>query len=182
MTRKARKSFTEVLKEDKDLIRELVQMAVKEVLQAEMTEALGAEKGERTAARRGYRAGYYRRSLVMRVGKLELRVPQDRQGRFNSDVFERYQRSEKALVLAMMEMYVKGVSTREIKAITEELCGHEFSPSTVSRLNKRLDRRLALFAERRLEEDYPYVVLDARYERVREAEVVRRRVERCWWP
>jgi transposase-like protein len=69
----------------------------------------------------------YRRTLVTRVGKLELRVLQDRQGRFRTDVFERYQRSEKALVAALAEMHVQGVWTRKVKALTEELCGHEFS-------------------------------------------------------
>src|SRR4051794_20387816 len=88
-----------------------------------MDEALQAGKGERTAGRLGYRAGYYNRMLMTRVGHIELRVPQDRQGRFRTEVFERYQRSEKALVAAMLEMYVQGVSTRKVKTITEELCG-----------------------------------------------------------
>jgi putative transposase len=111
--------------------------------------------------------------LITRVGKLELRVPQDRQGHFRTEVFERYQRSEKALVGALAEMYVQGVSTRKVKAITEELCGHEFSAATVSRINESLDGELTKFAERRLEEDYPYLILDARYEKVREDGVVR---------
>jgi putative transposase len=111
--------------------------------------------------------------LITRVGKLELRLPQDRQGHFRTEVFERYQRSEKALVGALAEMYVQGVSTRKVKAITEELCGHEFSSSTVSRINESLDGELAKFAERRLDEEYPYLVLDARYEKVREDGVIR---------
>jgi len=111
--------------------------------------------------------------LITRVGKLELRVPQDRQGHFRTELFERYQRSEKALVGALAEMYVQGVSTRKVKAITEELCGHEFSSATVSRVNESLDGELAKFAERRLEEEYPYLILDARYEKVREDGVVR---------
>ena len=82
-------------------------------LEAEMTEALGAEKGERAAGRQGYRSGYYGRTLITRVGKLELRVPQDRTGRFSTELFERYQRSERALVAALAEMYVQGVSTRK---------------------------------------------------------------------
>jgi len=112
---------------------------------------------------------------VKRVGKLELRVPQDRHGRFSTEVFERYQRSEKALVLALGEMYVQGVSTRKVKAITEQLCGHEFSASTISRINKTLDSELDKFARRKLEEPYPYLILDARYEKVREDGVIRRR-------
>lgn len=160
---------------DPDFLRPLVQSVVQQVLEAEMTEALGAEKSERTEGRQGYRSGYYRRTLISRVGKLELRVPQDRQGRFSTEVFERYQRSEKALVCALMEMYVAGVSTRKVKAVAEELCGQEFSASTISRLNQGLDAQLDAFANRPLEQDYPYVILDARYERVREEGTVQSR-------
>ncbi len=104
-----------------DGLREIVRAVMQEMLEAEMTDTLGAEKGERTAARLGYRSGYYTRTLVTRVGKLELRVPQDRDGRFSTELFERYQRSEQALVATLAEMYVQGVSTRKVKAITEEL-------------------------------------------------------------
>jgi signal transduction histidine kinase len=150
-----------------------VSATLQQTLEAEMDEALGAEKSERTPGRLGYRAGYYGRTLVTRVGKIELRVPQDRQGRFRTEVFERYQRSEKALVMAMMEMYLQGVSTRKVKAVTEELCGHEFSSSTVSRVVAKLDEELDKFSRRRLDEDYPYLILDARYEKVREDGAVR---------
>jgi putative transposase len=102
-----------------------------------------------------------------------LRVPQDRQGRFRTEVVERYQRSEKALVAAMMEMYLQGVSTRKVKTITEELCGHQFSASSISRIVQQLDEELDPFARRRLEEPYPYLILDARYEKVREDGAVR---------
>jgi putative transposase len=179
----ARKQFTPSREEWKaalvdlvkegDYLRTLVEQIVQQVLEAEMDETLGAEKSERTGNRRGYRSGHYSRTLITRVGKLELRVPQDRQGHFRTELFERYQRSEKALVGALAEMYVQGVSTRKVKAITEELCGHEFSSATVSRVNQSLDGELAKFAERRLEEDYPYLILDARYEKVREDGVVR---------
>src|SRR5919106_727813 len=90
-----------LLAADQDFLRPLVQTVLQELLEAEMTEALGAEKGERTAAHLGYRSGYYGRTLVSRVGKLELRVSQDRHGRFSTELFERYQRSEKALVAAL---------------------------------------------------------------------------------
>ena len=73
------------------------------------------------------------------MGRIELRVPQDRQGRFSTEVFERYQRSEKALVSSIIEMYVQGVSTRKVKKVAEQLCGYRFSASTVSRLNRKLD-------------------------------------------
>lgn len=162
-----------LLSEDRDLLKAIVQETVQQVLEAEMDETLQAGKGERTAARLGYRSGYYSRMLVTRVGNIELRVPQDRQGRFRTEVFERYQRSEKALVAAMMEMYIQGVSTRKVKTITEELCGHEFSSSTISRIVQKLDEELEKFAQRRLEEPYPYLILDARYEKVREEGAVR---------
>jgi len=158
-----------------DLLRPSVREVIQQVLEAEMEEVVGVGKGERTAERVGYRAGYYGRTLVTRVGKLELRVPQDRQGRFRTEVFERYQRSEKALVAALAKMYVQGVSTRKVKAVTEELCGHEFSASTISRINQGLDEELEKFARRRLEEAYPYLILDARYEKVREEGVIRSR-------
>ena len=164
-----------LLHEDRDFLKDLLHEVIQEVLEAEMNDALGAQKGERTGDRLGYRSGYYPRTLITRVGKLELRVPQDRQGRFSTEVFERYQRSEKALVSALAEMYVQGVSTRKVKAITEELCGHSFSASAVSGVVKRLDEQLSQFAQRRLEEAFNYVILDARYEKVRESGSIRSR-------
>jgi putative transposase len=158
---------------DKDSFKELLREVLQEVLEQEMTEAIGAEKGERSPGRLGYRSGYYNRSLVTMVGKLELRIPQDRQGHFSTQLFERYQRSEKALVSALAEMYIQGVSTRKVKAITEELCGHTFSAATISAINKTLDENLEKFAKRPLEEAYPYLILDARYEKVREDGVIR---------
>jgi putative transposase len=162
-----------LLAEDRDFLQPLVQAVAQELLEAEMTEALAAAKVERRAQRLGHRSGYYDRTLVTRVGKLELRVPQDRHGRFSTELFERYQRSEKALVAALAEMYVQGVSTRKVKAITEELCRHSFSGAAISAINLKLDEVLAEFARRRLDEACPYLVLDARYERVREAGVIR---------
>lgn len=158
-----------------DVVRELFREVLQEVLEAEMTETLQARPGERTSERLGLRSGSYTRTLITRVGKLELRVPQDRQGRFSSQLFERYQRSEKALVSALAEMYVQGVSTRKVKAITEELCGHSFSASSISDINKKLDEQLEEFASRRLDEEYPYLILDARYERVRENGTIHKR-------
>jgi putative transposase len=124
-----------LLEGDKDILKELVRSVVQQTLEAEMDAAIGAAKGERTEGRLGYRSGYYGRTLITRVGKLELRVPQDRQGQFSTQVFERYQRSEKALVSALAEMYIQGVSTRKVKQITEELCGHSFSASSISAID-----------------------------------------------
>ena len=168
-------NWRELLREDEEMIRSLIRGVLQEVLEAEMTEVLGAEKSERVSGRVGYRSGHYRRSLTTRVGNIELRVPQDRQGLFSTEVFERYQRSEKALMDSLVEMYIQGVATRKVKEVTETLCGHEFSSSSVSRVTARLDEDLSKFFERRLEEPYPYLVLDARYERVREEGVVRSR-------
>jgi putative transposase len=175
MTRETKEKLTKVAQEDQDLLKAMVRESVQQILEAEMSELLGAGKSQRTEGRRGYRSGYYERSLVTRVGKLELRVPQDREGRFSTELFERYSRTERAFVGALVEMYVQGVSTRKVKAVTEELCGHEFSASAVSRLNVKLDETLRRFAERPLDEDYPYLILDARYERVREDGIVGKR-------
>lgn len=177
MTRNESKASIAAVKElmgaNHDALRGIVQDLLQEMLEGEMTEALGAAKSERSDGRIGYRSGHYNRTLITRVGKLELRVPQDRDGRFSTELFERYQRSEQALVAALAEMYVQGVSTRKVKAITEELCGHSFSASTISAINKRLDEGLTAFARRRLDEPFAYLIIDAKYEKVRQAGVVR---------
>ena len=156
-----------ILSQDPDFLKPVVQQLLQEFLEAEMAKTIGADAYKRCDDRTGYRSGYYSRQLVTRVGTMQLRVPRDREGKFSTQLFERYQRSEKALVAALAEMYVQGVSTRKVKAITEELCGHDFSASTISNINKMLDSQLQLFAQRRLERPYPYVILDARYEKVR---------------
>ena len=161
-----------VLVEQRDFLQPVVQEAVQAILEMEMEECLQAGKHERTEERQGYRSGYYRRKLITRVGTMVLRVPQDRSGRFSTEVFEQYQRSEKALVAALAQMYVQGVSTRKVAAVTQELCGHEFSASSISAITGRLEQQLAQFSQRPLEVEYPYVIVDARYERVREGGVI----------
>jgi len=165
----------ECLTNDPDYLRRAVQVALQETLDAQMSEFLGAGRYERNGARRGYRSGSYSRGLMTRVGKLELRVPQDRAGEFSTELFERYQRSEKALLAVLVESYVQGVSTRKVKELTEELCGHAVSASSVSRVVCQLDKQLALFANRPLTTPFPYLILDARYERVREQGAVTKR-------
>ena len=132
MTERKSKSGTidvkALLAGDEEFLRALVRTALEEVLEVEMSEALGAEKGERTAGRRGYRSGSYGRSLITRIGQLEWRVPQDRGGRFSTELFERYQRSERALVAALTEMYVQGVSTR--KSLPSRKRGSRRSPKS----------------------------------------------------
>ena len=160
--------FDTVALDDPDFLRQLVERALQRILEAEMTAHLGAARYERSDARQGHRDGYKPRQLHTRVGTLTLRVPQDREGSFSTELFARYQRSEKALVLALMEMYVEGVSTRKVADVTEVLCGTTFSKSQVSQLAGTLDGDLAAWRERPLIADsYPYLFVDARYEHVR---------------
>jgi transposase-like protein len=150
-----------------DFLRELVQRTVQQVLEAEMTSFLGAESYQRNDVRRGWRNGFKPRTLKTRVGELELMVPKDRDGQFQTELFERYQRSEKAFVAALLQMYIEGVSTRKVTAITEALCGLEVSKSQVSALTQKLDAEVAEWRMRPLSDEYPYLIFDARYEKVR---------------
>lgn len=157
-----------ILLDDADFLREIVERVLQEMLEAEMTEHIGAAPHERTDARKGHRNGHKPRALRTRVGTLNLLVPQDREGTFSTRLFARYQRNEKALCLALMEMYVEGVSTRKVREVTEALCGTRFSKSLISSLAGSLDSELATWRGRRLEaEAYPYLLVDARYEKVR---------------
>lgn len=157
----------EALINDGDFLKGLVETVLQAYLEQEMTTHLEAEPYERTLKRRGYRNGYKARQLKTRVGTLELLIPQDREGSFKTELFEKYQRSEKALVLSLMEMYLQGVSTRKVTEITEVLCGTSFSKSQVSALTKQLDEELSAWRERPLGHAYPYLIVDARYEYVR---------------
>ena len=150
-----------------DGMRRMVERVVQQVLEAEITAFVGADSYERTGERRGYRNGYKPRTLKTRVGELELMVPKDRDGQFHTELFERYQRSEKALVLAITQMYVEGVSTRKVRDITEALCGLEISKSQVSALAQKLDAEVEQWRERPIEKLFPYLMIDARYEKVR---------------
>ena len=125
-----------------DGLAKLVEAVLNQILEAQLTESLGAERHERSDDRTGYRNGHRTRTLYTRVGPVTLLVPQTRDGSFSTDIFKRYQRSEQAFVLALMEMVVQGVSTRKVSAITEELCGASFSKSTVSSLCVGLDARV----------------------------------------
>lgn len=151
-----------------DGLKGLVEAVVNQVLDAQMSEHLTAGYYERSSERKGYRNGYRPRSIYARIGKLVLRVPQSRDGEFSTDLFSRYQRSEQALVLAMMEMVLQGVSTRRVEKITEELCGESFSKSMVSRLCANLDARVAAWNERRLDDRlFPFLIVDALVIKVR---------------
>jgi putative transposase len=158
----------QILLDDPEFLRWIVERALQQVLEAEITEREGAAPYERTESRKGYRNGYKPRRLKTRVGTLELLVPQDREGVFSTRLFSRYQRNEKAPLLALMEMYVEGVSTRKVREVTEELCGTSFSKSLISKLATNLDSELESWRSRPLEvEAYPYLFVDARYEKVR---------------
>jgi len=147
--------------------REMLELIVQDALELEMSAHLGAEAYERSENRTGYRSGHRLRVFTTRVGDLELLIPQERDGTFSTALFDRFQRSEKALCLSLMEMYVQGVSTRKVKAVTEKLCGRTFSRQTVSNLAGDLDQKVAEWKNRPLEGKHPYLVVDAEYEKVR---------------
>jgi putative transposase len=146
----------------------LLEEIFNQVLLAQSSEQIGAEPYERAEERTAYRNGFRDRQMTTRVGTLTLRVPRHRNGQFSTELFARYQRSEQALVLAMMEMVINGVSTRKVETITQELCGKTFSKSTVSALCKKLDPIVHAFRTRPLESHYPFLIVDALYLKVRE--------------
>ena len=117
----------------------------------EFNEQIGAERYERSKKRHRYCNGFLKRGLFTRVSRITLRVPRDREGRFSTQLFEHYQRSEKALELALQESYLQGVSTRKMRRITEKLCGIEFSKDQVSRLAQTLDEELEPWRNRSIE-------------------------------
>jgi len=140
----------------------LLEAVLNQVLNAQVTEQLQVAPYERSEQRQGYRNGYKPRQLTTRVGALTLRVPQVREGQFSTELFARYQRSEQARVLTLMEMVVNGVSTRKVARITEELCGTSFAKSTVSDLCTALDPLVSAGNERDLStQRFPFVLVDA---------------------
>ncbi|NSW84649.1 MAG: IS256 family transposase [Syntrophothermus sp.] len=157
-----------------DGLARLVEQVLNQILEAQVTEQLKAKPYERTEERQGYRNGHREKPIVTRIGRLVLEVPRVRSGEFSTEIFERYQRSEQALLLALMEMVINGVSTRKVRAVVEELCGTEFSKSTVSELCKRLDPIVKAWNERDLsEKEYPFILVDALVIKVRKGGRVR---------
>ena len=150
-----------------NLLAEILQLGLQQLMELERDDYIGAGHYERSAQRRSSRNGYKPRQLYTRVGTLHLRVPQTRDGEFYPSILQRYQRSEKALVAALSEAYVQGVSTRKMAKVTERLLGKEFSATTISRFSEQLDAELEAWRARPLTQDYPYVKIDARYERCR---------------
>jgi putative transposase len=149
-----------------DSLPELIRILVNEAMKLEREQHLGAEAYERTPERQGYANGYKPKTVKTRMGEIEFAIPQVREGEFYPAALEKGLRSERALTLALAEMYVQGVSTRRVAAITEKLCGTAVSSAQVSRAAQKLDEVLEGWRTRPLEE-IVYLYLDARYEKVR---------------
>ncbi len=161
-----REILEELIEEGTEAFRGILEKLFNVAMRLERSEFLGAEAYERTQSRRGYRNGFKGKRIQTRVGELRLEIPQVRGLSFYPKSLERGCRSEKALKLAIAEMYVMGVSTRKVSEITEQLCGLEISATQVSRVAGMLDEELEGFRSRELGE-YPIVYLDAHYEKVR---------------
>ena len=156
-----------------EAVAKLLEAVFNAILSAEAEDQLGAKAYERTEERVSYRNGYRSRQLMTRVGSLTLAIPKFREGSFSTELFSRYQRNEKALVLSLMEMVIQGVSTRKVEKITETLCGTSFSKSTVSALCAKLDPIVEGFQTRPLTSSYPFIMVDAIYMKARERGAVR---------
>ena len=157
----------QVAEQGLDVLPELIRIVVNAAMQAERSEHLQAGPYQHTEERRGYANGFKPKTMHTRVGDITFAVPQVREGGFYPQSLEKGLRSERAFTLALAEMYVQGVSTRKVKAITEELCGVNITSSAVSQAASQLDSELAKWRERPLGE-YPFLYLDAYYEQVRE--------------
>jgi len=156
----------QIAAEGLDALPELVRILINEAMRLEREQHLSAGHYERTIERRGYANGYKPKTVKTRVGEIQFAVPQVRQGNFYPDALEKGLRSERALTLALAEMYVQGVSTRRVAAITEQLCGTAITSAQVSRAAGLLDEVLKTWRSRPLGR-IVYLYLDARYEKVR---------------
>ncbi len=163
---------SELAEKGLEAVPELMRILINNVMQVERSKYLQAEEYERTEDRKGHANGYKPKTVRTRIGEITFAVPQVREGGFYPSALEKGLRSERALVTTLAEMYVQGVSTRKVKAITEELCGIEISSMQVSRAAAQLDEVLQEWRERPLGE-ISYLYVDARYEKVREAGQVR---------
>jgi transposase-like protein len=141
-------------------------------MQVERTKYIQAEEYQRSEDRKGHANGYKPKTVKTRIGEITFDIPQVREGGFYPSALEKGLRSERALTMTLAEMYVQGVSTRRVKAVTEQLCGTEISAMQVSRATAQLDGVLQEWRERSLGETR-YLFLDARYEKVREAGHIR---------
>lgn len=155
--------------QEKDGLKVLLEALVNVGMREEAAKHVGADRHERAEDRRGYRNGNKPRALLTRVGKLELSVPQVRGCEpYHPSMFGKWERSERALLVSCAEMYFQGVSTRGVRDVLEVMCDGEISSSVVSRVAGELDEKLRSFRERRLDGcEWPYLMIDARYEKVR---------------
>ena len=153
----------------KEGLKEFLEVLMRQVMEVEVQNHLGADRHERSEVRQGYRNGNKPRRLRTRVGELELSVPQVRNCEpYHPSLFAKWQRSERALLVACGEMYFQGVSTRNVRQVLESMCDGEISAMTVSRVAGELDEKLEAFRCRRLDPtDWSYLMIDARYEKVR---------------
>lgn len=152
-----------------DLSKNILTKVFNELMEKERDDYLNNEAYQRDPNRSTYRNGYYERDYTTKIGTLTLRVPRTRDGKFSTDIFERYQRNEKTLLLTMLEMYVQGVSTRKVSKVIENLCGKNYSKSFVSTLTKNLDEEVKIWRNRDLSNlKYPYLLVDVIYIKVRE--------------
>ena len=158
--------FETLNSQDADCVRGTLELLYNGIMKLERQRALGADLHERSEQRCGYANGYKPKTLNTRIGSLQLEVPQTRGLSFYPACLEKGCRSERALKLAVAEMYIKGVSTRKVTAITQKLCGLEFTSSQVSAMTKELDEEFKAFRERVLGR-YAYLYLDATYLKIR---------------
>lgn len=167
------KEYLELIQENGlEGLSEIIRLMVNQAMLFERENFLNARSYERSEERTGYANGYKPKTVNTRVGKVTFAIPQVREGNFYPNALEKGLRSERALLLALAEMYVQGVSTRKVAAITEQLCGTNISGTQVSRAAKMLDEELEAWRNRPLGE-IPYLFLDARYEKVRQGGSVR---------
>jgi transposase-like protein len=161
-----------VSKQGFDILPELIQVIINAAMQAERQQYLKAEPYQHTEERQGHANGFKPKTVHTRVGSITFSIPQVREGGFYPEALEKGLRSERALLLALAEMYVQGVSTRKVKAVTEKLCGVAMSSTQVSHAAALLDTELEKWRNRPLGE-YLYLFVDAYYEQVREDGQVR---------
>lgn len=164
---KVSKEDVQVLFNDSEAVRKMIEEKVQELVLEEFESHMGRSRYERDQGRETHRNGFKDRTIFTRVGKIYLRIPQTRDGSFSPSVYTKYQRVEKALFLTLVETHRQGVATRKIQKVTEELCGDKVPGSTFSAWNKSLDRELSEFRERPLEGDYPFVIVDAQVHKLR---------------
>lgn len=158
--------LSQIAEQGLDILPELIRIVINEAMHVERQRFLGVGPYERSPQRRGHANGYKPKTVATRMGKITFDIPQVRQGGFYPQSLEKGLRSERALKLALAEMYVQGISTRKVAAITEKLCGFEVSSSQVSQAAKTLDQQLEAWRNRPLGR-YRYLYLDAHYEKVR---------------